>query len=85
MPSSRWVVERSCKQKRCYTAADARKRVTQERGFGNKLSMYRCPFANEHADPAKRWHIGHAPSQRSLQAIANVIRERQGYKLDRRR
>lgn len=79
-----WVVQRSCKDKREYTVTEAREAVRRARGRDGKISMYRCAFADDHVDTTKRWHLGHAPSQRSLQAIARLIRERQGYPLQRR-
>lgn len=42
------------------------------------LEAYRCPFADEHADPGLEWHVGHAMSMFRLQETARLLRARSG-------
>lgn len=78
-----YVLARSCTDKRDYTVTEARAVVRRLRFGDSKITMYRCPFASDHTDPAKDWHIGHTPNLNTIKTLAAMIRARQGYPMSK--
>jgi len=52
----------------------AMKVADEARRQGTPLAAYRCPFLD--ADGESHWHIGHAPTMRTLERTAELLRER---------
>lgn len=65
-----------CRRKTALGRHAAMSLATRAREAGATLSAYRCPFS----DP-EHWHVGHAPSMRTLGQIAEVLRDRSQYPL----
>lgn len=77
------MLRRACIEKRDYTFDEASAAVRRLRSGDSKITKYRCPFASDHVEPVKNWHIGHTPKMHTMLTLAAMIRARQGYPLDR--
>lgn len=63
----RWRV---CERKVALGRAAAMTISERERGRGQRMTAYRCPFDGDH------WHVGHPVSMSTLARIAEFLRER---------
>lgn len=69
-----WIEHAVCGRKVACGRAAAMRIGTRARAKGERLSAYRCPF---HIDGwEEHWHVGHGPGMRTLEALAEILRER---------
>lgn len=79
------IVERACSKKIAYYPDAARavaRRMNRQDDNDHPVTAYRCPFASDHEDVTRRWHVGGVPSMRTLERLSVEIRRRQGYELE---
>jgi len=64
-------LERGCAGKVPLGKRAARSIAEQARREGNRVTAYRCPWAED-----GHWHTGHVPSMQRVEQIADAIRQR---------